>query len=737
MQQPKIYDWKRFWYPQGTQVKVCDLGYLIDPASEWSKYTNPELVDLEKLASVPCLVLLGEPGIGKSHEIKKLEHYTESLADADSDILSLPLRSCINLRQDLLQNDQFIDWQKGKHDLYLFLDSLDEGLAESKVLANQLVDILGTRTYRKELKRLYIRLACRDAVFPNVLEEGLKDLYGESYAVYKLAHLRSIDIERAATDEGIEAQKFISEVEHKSLTPFSTKPITLRFLFKLYKENEQFSESQTLTDLYLKGCRVLCDEEPDHPRFPGVNENLELDERLLLATRIAAATMLCNRYAVWVGRYSEHSSNKDIDCRELTLGKVREKAIREVLETGLFSRYSFHRIGWAHRTYAEFLAAWYLTKNELDLSQLEGLIFNENRVVPQLSEVTKWLASMRGDFLQKVIKTDANILIKGDLSSFDQNIKSKILDSFLELHQAGKATYRENGEFIYQNSFAHYKQLNYPELPEHLNSYISDPSKNVQSRYVAIDIAEACNLVTIASDLAEIALDENQPYQVRERAARFVANTDNNSAHEKLKDLVTFEQDDPEDDLKGHGLKATYPQYLKTEKVLAHLTPPKASYFGGYYQDFLSHDFTERLPVEDLALTLSWFSKQDVIHDYSYHPFTHLISQLIFKAWENLTDSDVRRCFAQMVIPRMKQYIGIVDDYDEENWKKCIEENNEKRRLLLESIVSIIQDSEKEPLWLCSRNKWSQFYLLSKDFGWLIDKLKTATHEGTKKYIQD
>ncbi|MEM1252244.1 MAG: hypothetical protein AAGI69_07410 [Cyanobacteria bacterium P01_H01_bin.21] len=733
MQQPKIYDWKRFWYPQGTEIKVCDRGYLINPASEWGKYTNPKLVELKKLSDIPCLILLGEPGIGKSHEIKKLEHYTDSHADDDSDILPLPLRSCINLRQDLLQNDQFIDWQKGEHDLYLFLDSLDEGLAESKILAKQLVDILGTKTYRKELKRLYIRLACRDAVFPNVLEEGLKDLYGESYAVYKLAHLRSIDIERAATDEGIEAQKFISEVEHKNLTPFAIKPITLRFLFKLYKENEQFSENQTLTDLYLQGCRALCDEEPDHPCRPGVNENLELDERLIVAAYIATATMFCNRDAVWVGRCSEHSSNKDVDCRELTLGEVREKAIREVLETGLFSRYDFYRMNWAHRTYAEFLTAWYLAKNNLDLPQLENLIFNEDRVIPQLADVSKWLASMRGDFLQKVIKTDANILIKGDLSNFDQETKSKILGSFLELHNTGKATYRENGEFIYQNSFAHYKQLNYPELPEQLSLYISDSSKNIQSRYVAIDIAEECNLVTIASDLATIALDENQPNQVRERAAKFVVNTDNDLAHNQLIDLVIREQDDPEDDLKGYSLKATYPRHLKTETVLAHLTPPKANYFGGSYQEFLAHDFIERLPIYDIALTLSWFSKQEIIHDYNYHPFTHLISRLIFKAWEHLADSNIRISLAQIVVLRMKQYAGIVDSYDEEIWKEYIEEDNDKRHLLLESIVSIIQGSEKDPLWLSNRSRWSQFYLLPKDFGWLIKKLKTTTSKDAQK----
>ena len=56
---------------------------------------------------------------------------------------------------------------------------------------------------------------------------------------------------------------------------------------------------------------------------------------------------------------------EDITVSEMCGGKesyngqeieVSEAAIREVLDTGLFSSRGPNRIGWAHQTYAEYLA---------------------------------------------------------------------------------------------------------------------------------------------------------------------------------------------------------------------------------------------------------------------------------------------------------------------------------------------------------------------------------------------
>jgi len=69
----QLYDWKRFWCLRTGRFDLSDGGYLSDPESQWGAIHNPDTVPLTSMAMTPCLVLLGEPGIGKSHEMQ--QHY--------------------------------------------------------------------------------------------------------------------------------------------------------------------------------------------------------------------------------------------------------------------------------------------------------------------------------------------------------------------------------------------------------------------------------------------------------------------------------------------------------------------------------------------------------------------------------------------------------------------------------------------------------------------------------------
>lgn len=71
--------WTRYWVPAHTPPVLDADGYLLEPYYV-SSYTgsrirvaNADARTLDELADVPCLVLLGEPGAGKSTEIARLE----------------------------------------------------------------------------------------------------------------------------------------------------------------------------------------------------------------------------------------------------------------------------------------------------------------------------------------------------------------------------------------------------------------------------------------------------------------------------------------------------------------------------------------------------------------------------------------------------------------------------------------------------------------------------------------
>ena len=61
-----LIDWRRFWCPRGADIALDGGGFLLDPESEYGPHYNPRVVVFEHIASRPCLVLLGEPGIGKT-----------------------------------------------------------------------------------------------------------------------------------------------------------------------------------------------------------------------------------------------------------------------------------------------------------------------------------------------------------------------------------------------------------------------------------------------------------------------------------------------------------------------------------------------------------------------------------------------------------------------------------------------------------------------------------------------
>jgi predicted NACHT family NTPase len=729
----QVYDWKRFWCPRSSQINPGDRGYLTDPESEDGKYANPELVGFESIADIPCLVLLGEPGIGKSQELGNLKEYTRTKLESGHKVFELNLRSCTSLREDLFQDEQFVAWKDGTYRLYLFLDSLDEGLLQIQTLATQLVDTFKQDQYRDKLSRLYIRIACRTAVFPNILEEGLKELWEESnVGIYELAPLRRVDIQASVTAHGLDAETFLNEVERKSVVPFAIKPITLKFLLNTFqKNNGQFPPDQTLVNLYLDGCRSLCEEQNQSRHASRRIGRLDVTQRLIVTARIAAVTVFANRFAVWTEPNSGNVPGEDVLLEELCLGDevanerrfpVTRDAIEEALDTGLFSsRGSSSRMGWAHQTYAEFLAAWYLAQNQVSLAQIQTLIFSsedpEHRLIPQLHETAAWLASMRVDVFQDIIKTDPDILLQSDIST-DPNLRKQIVSCLLiqfELEQ------------IYEldaNIYRGYGKLKHPELAEQLRPYINDCNQQSNARNAAILIAEVCKENELQDELTILALDSSQPICLRASAAHALCSLGNADARLRLKPLiVTTIPEDKNDELKGYALEALWSEILNVEELFQSLTNPKRNNFYGSYQLFLNYKLTPKLHHDDLLVALKWIESQGV--RCFGHPFEELGNSILLRAWEYFNLNDVSKNFAKAAFVQRRRHKKIItcNSDHQKNFEESLSNDHNKRRILIEQMISLILESSEDILILFSGGITERL-LFSIDIFWMLEKLR-------------
>src|SRR5687767_4952414 len=105
----QIYPGKRFWVPREGRLRLDERGYLADPDAH--AHWNPDVVAWESLRDHFCLILLGEPGAGKSTALQQAGLTAEA-----------PARVYVNLRgysdQHLLYrvtfgSDRFATWCDG------------------------------------------------------------------------------------------------------------------------------------------------------------------------------------------------------------------------------------------------------------------------------------------------------------------------------------------------------------------------------------------------------------------------------------------------------------------------------------------------------------------------------------------------------------------------------------------------------------------------------------------------
>jgi len=690
------FDWKRFWCPAGTQIGLQDGGYLPDPDSPFGPAYNPQVVPFAAIASIPCLALLGEPGIGKTSAIEEEQETIDSaIRAAGGQTLRLNLRSYGSedrLVRRLFEGEEFKVWVAGSHRLHLFLDSLDECLLKISTVASLLIDEL--RPYKTLAReRMYLRIACRTAEWPSSLAGGLSDLWGEErVCAYELAPLRRRDVAEAARMRRLDIDGLLSAIDEREAVPLAIKPITLKFLLNAYERERAFPATQEA--LYREGCRVLCEETNKDRRAAGLVGVLDAEHRLKLAERIAAITVFGNRGAIKTGFDLGDLGDldtSDVTVAELTRGgePVSEAAIRETLDTGLFSSRGLERIGWAHQTYAEFLAARFVAGSGMRLPQVLSLLIHpgdpEWKLVPQLHETAAWLAGMVPGVYHEILRTDPEVLLRSDVAVANPADRAALVIALLSSFETGRLQLDYGVSHLY-------RKLSHPTLLGQLLPYIGDGSKSDTLRYQAINIAEACELRMLQGDLVDIALDASQSDATRARAAAFVSRIGDSESRCRLRSLVDGAVGtDASDDLKGWALRALWPDQLSADELLGMLAIPKRPNYTGPYAWFLSHELASHLRAPDLPAALKWSAAQPLSRRMPY-PFSKLVEAIMRLAWANVSAPGILESLAATLLVLSRRHDPILADLLDLTEGAAILDDTATRRSLIEAMLPHCSD---------------------------------------------
>jgi hypothetical protein len=713
-----LYDWPRFWIPQTGILDLSDAGFLRDPVD--SLYGSGSLRTLTQLETYPALALLGEPGIGKSATLTG-EHDRVSCLPPEQGVHSVYVdlnatSSEDRLYRHIFETAEMGSWKAGDTRLCLHLDSLDEAMFRIETVPHLLSE--GIRKLPAD--RLSLRIACRTAIWPAAtLGRTLMSVWGESrLGVFELAPLRRRDVLAALLAHDIDPDEFISKLFGAQAVAFAIKPLTLKMLVALYKRDGRFPTSTG--DLYRQGCLALCDEQNVSRRETRRQGQLNARQRLRIAGRIAVATTLGDRFAIWNGPETE---TPEEDVTVSALGGAREDGdiptftardddVREVLDTGLFSARGERRMGWAHQTYQEFLAANYLVEKGVPAQTiLKAITHPSGGLIPPLAIIGAWAASLSPEVRASLIRTDPWTLLRGDLTKWAAADLAALIDSLL-------AWVEQNRHFEYFFGVTEtYERLKHPGLSQQLRAVITDRSRNPIARRIALSIAERCELNVLQPDLLQAAQDRTEHHMVRSAAIAALRQCGDASVPGQILSMLQSGLGaDPHDDIRGYALDLLWPNHISAAQLFSFLAPSNEHYVGSYAH-FL-FDLPDTLKREHLGPALEW-ATADIQTSNLMGEFRDktLADAIMFSAWEVFEDPTLTGPFLEHMAARLHQHgelcRGTNTKANEAFTERLLTDTDRRRQFVLRL-------SEREMDRLAALPYTRKGFVRNEDFEWLI-----------------
>jgi hypothetical protein len=712
------YNWNRYWVPRDGAFSFDEDGFLSAPLKDpaWRKLQRTDVVEFSEIADKPCLALLGEPGIGKTFALERASSCPNSF------LFNLgSYGSEDRLINDLFRARQFRNWCKRGGELELFLDSFDECLLRLDTVATLLAVELRRLSTTTGLR---FRIASRTAEWRLGLEEAMRRVWGtENVGVYELAPLTREQIAVAVEAEGVEQKAFIDEVIDREVVAFAIKPLTLTLLVKIWKTRGG-SLPPTQAEIYQQGCLELCSEANPDRDTPQLRRVLTADQRLAIAGHIAAAMMFCKRPAIFTGSKPSLASDTDVTITELAQSELKlgltalpvtAQNLRETFDTGLFTARGPERLGWAHQTYGEFLAARYLDQQAVPTWQVLSLIQHpadeDKRLIPQLQETTAWIASNRTDIFREILKVEPDVLLRSDVATADAALKADLVEALLA------AVGRDDFRADWWKLRSRYRKLNFSGLSKHLAKALSDSRSTNDAKIEAVRIAEACNITELLPTLTQIAVNTRKDVHLRQVAAQFVDRCGDIRLKRKLKPLALgFRGSDQDDNLRGIGLHACWPGIITAQQLFGTLKPPDDRL--SHYNLFISNNLVDGLTEADLPIALKWSERQPRYRQFD--GFGELVHKIIQRALSRLDNSKIRRAFVAALLARLRSH-DFVTGASAKELNALLTANTDLRRQCIAVALELFGKPDDDALLV---TRWGIGLVQADDLPWLIARLR-------------
>jgi hypothetical protein len=592
---------RRFWVPLGHGYAVDSGGFLADPdrTVAGARWDNVDALTSEDLRHFRLLVMLGEPGMGKSTFLNAVRPLLpEGCTPVEVYRNLAEFGSEDRMVRSVFESARVEEWVAGSGELCLVLDGFDDAQIRIPQLGTLVAGFLG----RWPVDRLWLRIACRTSDWPMSLAGALPKLTRAS-SVVELLPLRRTDVAEMTRDARVDPEPFLAEVEARGVGVLAARPLTLEFLLHTYTTDGQLP--RRTSDLYRANLKRMCDEHSPERRAASPRP-VSPGDLSAVARWVAAATVFSGATAVWLGPIPSPAGKELISVDDVADGTepcaggsvlATLSLVREVTRTPLFSGHGEAQMGWAHTTFQDFLAADWMLANRLPDHQVRSLLLADDcGVRPRFRRVAAWAVALDPDRFGWLTDADPESFV-GEVDIPDPRLRQVLVERLLSVAGTNKLL----GDFS-----TRYSGLAHPGLADQLAPVLA---KSGPSRWFTIQLANDCDVIACDQALAAIALDPEAP--LNERMSAGAALTWRGRAGDVLRPLVHDEElrrGDASHQLLGLGLRASWPHALSTKEVLdavvvASKSNRRAS-FGGFVDEVV-----KSLTVDDLAAASAWLMK--------------------------------------------------------------------------------------------------------------------------------
>lgn len=635
------FNWKRRWVTLVPDHEIS-LGTHRD-ASE----NDSELVSLRDVADTPCLVLLSEPGMGKSWELAALAEFLGS-EGKQVDLVIGRDPNLPGILDALLLSDNCRSWAVEDRQWHILIDGVDEisgGLEPKRLLDNFLDRLFGCGT---KVGLLKIAFTCRTSAWTDQLDQMIEDRWPpDAFKRLTLQPLSDNDIRTAVEKVELGAESKATLIAHLSdekMRAVAGRPFLLALLFDRHRTSVTLPTRQT--DLIEFAIKAALRETGG-----------SIDDQLAMVGRLAAASTFSDLRRLTTALGSADSDTLSVSRISGGVEPTRDGSVTATpalfslcMQSALFVEVAPKIFEWSHRIFSDFLAARYLADHRLSSDEILSLLIvpevgGPGGIAPSLTEVAGWAAVMIPGLFDELLDRQPDVLLQSQAAALEPADRARLTKTILGRFAAGDLIDR------YDQLLPLLGRLDHPQLEEQLLSLISGAETPSFARRAAIDLAAAAGKTALTDAIIKVAEDPKLDGVLRMIAARAIRGMSGAGAGALLAPVLDKDlSSDTDDRLRGTVLQASWPDAISFRKLLAALTVPKRSNLLGPYQLFLYRFEMPALLPEQALEAIEWLRLRLDVDDGEHDRLGRIMARLFWAAASQILTPQVADAMAGLIV---------------------------------------------------------------------------------------